>query len=228
MNPVILIAMYGRKKLVQTNLELLQKQKCTVVVITSSDSDYLFIRDLDMDNVHSCVAPNQPLGTKWQIGVDYCKNINADPLIILGSDDFLSSGFVEQAINYKELDLIFFTQWHIHDSLSKKDYFLRYKNFFALGSGRVFYKRFLDRNNWIVFDKDRSRLLDDYAFDSIKYYDKVLVNPPGMKLLSIKGAWEVMNPIEHILSASDKIDWWPEVSIDHHFGYDRKIKDLFQ
>ena len=228
MNPVILIAMYGRKQLVQTNLELLRKQNCKVVVITSTDPDYLFIRDLDMPNVEICVAPNHPLGKKWQIGVDYCKNLKADPLITLGSDDFLSSGFVDKAITFKELDFIFFTQWHIHDSINKKDYFLKYKNLFPLGSGRVFYKKFLERNNWILFDSERERLLDDYAFDSIKYDDRILINPPEMKLLSIKGRWETMNPMEKILEASEKIDWWPEMSIDHHFGFERQIKDMFQ
>jgi len=228
MNPVVLIAMYGRKRLVQTNLELLHKQKCKVVVITYSDSDYLFVREMDMDNVHICTAPNEPLGRKWQIGVDYCKNLGADPLITLGSDDFLSSGFVEQAVNYKELDFIFFTQWHIHDSLTGKDYFLKYKNMFPLGSGRVFFKRFLERNNWTLFDKDRSRLLDDYAWDSIKYHDRLMINPPGMKLLSVKGNWETMNTLEGILEASEKIEWWLDMSIDHHFGYDRPIKDIFK
>ena len=228
MNPVILMAMYGRKQLVQTNLELLRKQKCKVVVITSTDPDYLFIRDLDMPNVEICVAPNHPLGRKWQIGLDYCKNLNADPVVVVGSDDFLSDRFVEKALSFKELDFIFFTQWHIHDSVGKKDYFLKYKNVFPLGSGRVFFKRFLDKNGWILFDKERDRLLDDYAYEVVKYEDKILMNPDGMKLLSVKGSWETMNPMEKILQASDKIDWWPELNIDHHFGFERKIKDIFQ
>lgn len=218
MNPIVLIAMYGRRPLVKINLELLYKQKCKIVVITSSDPDYHFVRDLDFDNVRICTAPNQPLGKKWQIGVDFCKAAGADPLIILGSDDFLSSDFISKACEIKE-DFTFFTEWYIHDLINKKDYHLRYRNLFPLGSGRVFSKLFLDRNDWKIFDDTRSRLLDDYAWDNVKESDKILINPKGMKLLAVKGRWETINELEKILEA-ETIQWEPETKINSHFGFD--------
>ncbi len=224
MNPIVLIAMYGRKPLIQINLELLHKQNCKVVVITSSDSDYHFVRDLDFDNVRICTAPNQPLGKKWQIGVDFCRAANADPLIILGSDDFLSSAFISKACELKE-DFTFFTEWFIHDLISKKDYKLRYKKVFPLGSGRVFSKSFLDRNNWKIFDDTRSRLLDDFAFDNIKFADKIKINPEGMRLLAVKGRWETMNELDKILLAPS-IHWDPETKISDQIGYD--VHKIFQ
>lgn len=218
MNPIVLIAMYGRRPLVQINLELLNKQKCKIVVIASTDIDYLFIRDLDFDNVRICTAPNTPLGLKWQLGVDFCRAAAADPLIILGSDDFLSSDFIEKACAIKE-DFTFFTQWFIHDAVTKKDYRLKYKNLFPLGSGRVFTKKFLDRIDWKVFDETRGRLLDDYAFNNLKYQDQLRINPEGMKLLAVKGRWEVMNELDKILQA-ETIQWDPETRISDHFGFD--------
>jgi len=224
MNPIVLIAMYGRKPLVQINLELLHKQKCKVIVITSSDSDYHFVRDLDFDNVRICTAPNQPLGKKWQIGVDFCRAAQADPLIILGSDDFLSSDFISKACELKE-DFTFFTEWYIHDSIKKKDYKLKYRKVFPLGSGRVFSKSFLDRHDWKIFDDTRSRLLDDYAWQNIKGHDKTLVNPQGMKLLAVKGRWETMNDLDRILTA-DSIQWQPETKISDELGYN--VHQIFQ
>jgi hypothetical protein len=224
MNPVIVMAVWGRLRLVEINLQLLASQKCEVVVVTSLQQDFDFIRKLKHKNVHVVSHSNNPLGKKWQFGVDHARSLGANPVIILGSDDFLSSEFVEKAVEQaRQNEFIFFTEWSIFDSKTSNCYHLRYKKVFPLGSGRIYSSSFLDRKSWQIFDTGKDIHLDDFAWDNLDQLDKVIMNPPGLKLLAVKGNWEQLNPLNSILSAHS-ITWEPVKNLD--FGYD--VKQTFK
>lgn len=227
MNPTVLMAVYGRRELVEINLRLLHAQKCEIVVVASLPADFDYLRRLSIPHLQIVPAPNRPLGNKWQIGVDQCRILNANPLIILGSDDFLSSDFISQACELSKVnDFTCFNRWSIYDTKSKLAYSLQYNakmihaGFFPLGSGRIFSNRLLDRNYWQLFDSSRDRLLDDFAYYSLKEQDKIQFNPPGLSLLAVKGRWEQLNPLDKILTA-ETISWKKvtQKELDAEFGF---------
>jgi hypothetical protein len=232
MNPVVVMAMYGRRKLVETNLRLLSEQNCTVVVAASIYDDFNFLRELRIPNLQIIPTSNKPLGRKWQEGVDSCRILDANPLIILGSDDFLSQNFVKKACELaKEFDFVFFDKWFILDQQSGKQYSLRYNMMKhgkpPLGSGRIFSKAFLERHHWQLFDTSLNIKLDDFIYDNILSDDKILLNPDGMNILAVKGNHETMNPLNKILS-NQTIDWTPEKTIAGAFNFRKPIKELFE
>jgi hypothetical protein len=68
---------------------------------------------------------NLPLSNKWNFGLSYCKNLNFDYLLIMGSDDILTSHILKQ---YKifinnSIDFMGITDMYIYDLLKKKFYY---------------------------------------------------------------------------------------------------------
>lgn len=236
MNPIILIAMFGRRRLVEINLRLLAEQKCQIVVVASLQEDFAFLRSLKIPHLQIVPAPNNPLGAKWQVGVEQCRVLKADPLIILGSDDYLSADFVSRACQLSTaFDFVCFNTWSIYEAQTGKAYQLTYNKKmanggrFPLGSGRSYSGRFLDRKYWQLFDPSLNRLLDDFSWNSVKAPDVILFNPAGMSLLAIKGNWEQFNPLDKILSSPNIT--WERVKIedlDKVFNFKESIKQTFK
>jgi hypothetical protein len=213
MNPTVLMAVFGRRELVEINLRLLSAQSCQIVVVASLPSDFDYLRALAIPHLQIVPAPNRPLGNKWQVGADQCRILKADPLIILGSDDYLSGDFIRHAVELSKVnDLTCFNRWSVYDTKTRLAYALQYNDkmvhggFFPLGSGRIFSARFLNRNYWQLFDSSRDRQLDDFAYYALRVSDVIQFNPVGLALLAVKGGWEQFNPLEKLLTAPN-ISW---------------------
>jgi hypothetical protein len=228
MNPVVVMAMYGRRDLVEINLRMLS---CQVVVCCSTDEDYQFLRWLGLPNLKIVSTMNYPLGRKWQDGVNAARDLGADPLIILGSDDFLSTGFAEKASELsKKHDFTFFDEWFMYDQFTGRAYKCYYNmmkfNKPPLGSGRIFSKKFLIKHDWKVFDGSLNIKLDDFAYDRMNSDDEVCLNPPGLHVLAVKGRHDSMNPLERILRA-ETINWEYTDRLDSYFNFKKPIKTIF-
>lgn len=232
MNPVVVMAMWGRRQLVEVNLRLLSLQKCQIIVVASIQEDFDFLRGLQIPHLQIVPAPNNPLGRKWQTGVDQARILGANPVIICGSDDFFSANFIEKACNLSKYhDFIFFDNWFIHTPKERKNYFLRYNMMKydkpPLGSGRIYSHNFLEKRHWQLFDTGKDVHLDDFSWDNKKHEDKLLLNPADMNILAVKGNWEQLNPLDRILSSSS-IDWNFEKEIDKHFNFPQSVHETFK
>lgn len=206
MRTAVVMAMHGRHEIVKANL-LSLPVRCTKVVCATDKADFDFLHSLELNNLYTVSAPNEPLGLKWQRAVDNARTLEPDALIILGSDDFLSDGFIDSAAELAmNHDFVYFTKWYIFDQSKNESYFLNYKIHFPLGSGRIYSKRFLDRHNWTLFEKNLNVRLDDYAYDNMVNEDRILCDPYEMHLLSLKGKHQTMNSLDKILKA-DHIEW---------------------
>lgn len=227
MNPVIVMCVWGRLELVEINLRLLESQYCKVVCVVSTKQDHEFINRLKLPYVHLFEHANIPLGQKWQFGAECARKLGADPVIILGSDDYLSENFVRIGSKMSKYnDFIYFDRWMIYEPGTQKGYSLQYQTTFPLGSGRVFSKSFLDRYKWELFDTGRNYHLDEFIWDQTGFNDMILRNADGMNLLSIKGKWEAMNPLDKLLN-TERIKWDYENNLDKHFNFNRPIKEIF-
>lgn len=232
MNPIIVIACWGRLPLLEINLRMLLAQGAQVVVTVSLNQDANFIKGLKLKNVHMVTVANNPLGKKWQAGVNKARELGADPLIIVGSDDFLSANFVSKACNLSRYkDFIFFDHFFIHAPESGQNFYIKYNmerwDKPPIGSGRIYSKLLLERRNWGIFDPEADIHLDNYAWENKHHDDQLMCDPNGINVLAVKGSWECMNPMDKIL-LSDTIYWEEEKNIDQHFGYGKTVKDIFK
>jgi hypothetical protein len=215
------IAFKDRHKIMELNIKLLSKQTIVpaVILVVSNPADLIFANNLKKiyKNIFIRLWPNYPIGGKWDAGVKYAKLLNVNGVIILGSDDVISLGYIEEC--YRKIgkglgskigksDLVGNIRWMIYDK-SEKLYSLSYNDKVVpifLGGGRMFSKNFLDSCNWEVFKKYRARHLDDYGHYKVKEFsNKLELVSENHFILSFKGDWHVINTTDKILEAKSKI-----------------------
>ena len=218
----VVIAFKDRHNIVKLNIECLAKQSLVpaVVLVTSSISDYVFALNLKSSNPNVFIAlhQNYPIGGKWAAGVEYARRLNVKGLMILGSDDLLSLDYFKtcfDAIDHGKgssgtgADLIGNREWYIYDT-SETLYHLRYTDnvTIMLGGGKMFSKYFLDSLDWNIFVKNRPKHLDEYGYSLVKSFSNKfkIINTDNF-ILSIKGSWEVINPIHDILKAKHRVSY---------------------
>ena len=202
MNPTVLIATHERLEITSKNIESLLKQSVKPqIVLVVTDLDEIKYYQNKFEGIQIINEFNNPLGDKWQTGVDFSRSINPDPLIILGSDDILGDGYIEKVCELiaKGNDFVGIRRWWQHHE--GKAYHCDYlaKHSFPLGGGRCYSGKMLKRIDYKLFERQRNRHLDDYGWDNARNSGlKCLVidNPEqyGLSIHAIKGDWPVMNP----------------------------------
>lgn len=204
MKPVVLIATHNRVDITKRNIESLLRQsvKPFILLVCSEKNECDEFNDIDDVCVFAIIAPNKPLGAKWQNGVMYdFLGHKSNPLIITGSDDILGDGFIENACRLIEQGnhFIGLRQWWQHHE--GRAYLCKYmaRNNWPLGGGRVYSAEMLKAINYKVFDTKADKHLDDYGWQRVqrsRLKHLVLDNPQkeGLSIHAIKGDWPMMNP----------------------------------
>src|SRR6185295_597252 len=90
---IVVIPTYQRLEITTINIKLLLGQKFKIVLVVSDQYELNYYAKFP---VYIIVRPNNPLGNKWQEGLNYARRFNPDHVVILGSDDLLSKDFHEK------------------------------------------------------------------------------------------------------------------------------------
>lgn len=233
------IAFQGRHAVLEIVVRELLKvnerwdRRLGVVLAASDEADINFaarLRD-ELGDIGIVMTPNNPLGRKWQRAVDCARVADPDFLFITGSDDVLSASFViknVQLMERQELGTIAMAAprtWLLLDTTACSNeqdavfWQISYKNshhLMPLGAGRIYSKAFLDKVDGQIFDCALDRLLDDQGYNLVLAHSGVIYTTTlddGF-VLSVKGAWNSMNPTNVILEA-DSIAAGP---VEAHFA----------
>lgn len=197
-NPYVIIATHNRLSITKKNIECILPH-ARVIVVVSDQSEGMVFKNLFGDDVFVVHHNNFPLGSKWQAGVNAAKMLKADPLIINGSDDILSPEYFKkvEAFIANGYDFIGLKNWYVYDK--KEMFHFHYTPAQPLGGGRAYTAKLLNKLNWVLFDIDRNKLLDDLGYNKVRMQriKSILLYDP--LILSVKGDWPVMNPIDKML-----------------------------
>lgn len=203
MTPVVIIATHRRLDITCKNIESLLKQSFQpYIIIGCSDPHEATIFKTRYPQIDVTMSRNNPLGIKWQSLVLAAHQHCPSCLIITGSDDILGKGFIEQAQKYieKGYDFVGMKRWYVHDVKNKKVHLLDYRANLPLGGGRVYSREFLDSIDWKLFEP-KDKHLDDFGWKQVKdHAKKIIIDNDNLKILSVKGDWPVMNPVEKMLN----------------------------
>lgn len=212
-NPVVLICTHERIGITNFNIESLQRQslkpKIVLIVSTHFEQNYYQAKHPD---VYVYLRPNSPLGHKWYAGVQLARDLSPDPLIILGSDDILGEGFIQDACRLNK-DFIGLYYWFIHHE--GKAYLCEYLARQPLGGGRCYSYSLLEKLNWNIFDIKRNHLLDDHPLRRIRVLGVNCSTDHKLMIHAVKGDWPVLNPVNlkhrniKLISTHDSIDILP-------------------
>ena len=209
MNPVVLIATHQRLQVTSKNIESLMMQSVQpkIVLVVSDPTEWKFY-ERKYPEVLLCLAPNNPLGKKWQYGVDIAKTLNPNPLIICGSDDILGVDFIENACSLIKsgIDFIGLSRWHVYHN--KMLYTYDYNASLPLGGGRCYSAKALEEIRYKVFDSTKDKHLDDNGWKRINSTTlprKIVrdVKNEGLDIVSIKGSWPMLNPFNKFQSSGN-------------------------
>ncbi len=217
-NPVVVIATNNRIEITTKNISLLKAFKIVVVVSNYGEEEYF--KSL---GVYVVMTQNNPLGAKWQSGVNKARELEANPLIILGSDDFLSINYRTDTLqlHLKGFTFVGMTKWVSYDAVNGDIWNTEYTNFnknFPIGSGRSYTKSLLDQINWKIFDVRKNRLLDDLGYNQARNYGKIKLIDTA-EVLAVKGKWECLNPMRAYLTSKNIKAEKTDLSILKKFNY---------
>lgn len=193
MNPIVVIATQNRLEITSMNVELLLRQSVIpkiVLVVSTLQEKFYYQKKFPVITV---MHPNNPLGAKWQAGVREAFNQEANPLIILGSDDILGDGYIEASCNLVSSghDFVGLKHWYVH--YKGKAFLCEYLAKIPLGGGRIYSLRLLKKINAELFNPKLNRHLDDYALRRTQGYAIPYIHPT-LSIHAIKGDWPVLNP----------------------------------
>lgn len=195
--PVVVLATHKRVAITTINVDLLLQQDAHVVIVASDPSEIMsFIKRYAGKKVSVLLADNEPLGKKWQAGVNYAKGLEHTHLIIVGSDDILSRNFVKTSCEagYQVLGL---QQWFIYNPTNGELYLFLYKAAQPLGGGRCYHHKFLEDIDYKLFPVGAAKWLDDQGWAASEGYHRLqYYGHDAMSILAVKGDWPVMNPLE--------------------------------
>lgn len=211
---------------------LMGRQVC-ICLAASGAKDREFALDLQEQytNIGVVICQNNPLGNKWQTAVDCARKLSPRALLITGSDDLISADYIVNNLNILLDDEIetpamigprawYMTYYEEGEPIENaKVWSVTYRNqfhFMPLGAGRIYRADFLDLVDWQIFERKWDALLDDKGYDLVRQRGSFIYNPvldDGF-VLSIKGPWAAMNPIEAIKEA-------PSISVVELVGEER-------
>lgn len=187
MNVCAVIPTHNRKEITSINIQLLLRQGIKIVLVVSTEEERAFYSGFAIEVI---VRQNNPLGRKWQEGVNYARNLQPEYLIILGSDDILSKDFVEKYCG--QWLFVGFKAFYIYEN--GRVHLLSYLVNQCIGGGRVFHRDFLNAVGWQIFI-NKERLLDNKASElSTNFARCIELRFP--EVLAVKGNWPVLNPFD--------------------------------
>jgi hypothetical protein len=177
---VVPIPAHGREKLLRETIKLLKKQTHQVHIIVLGDTDS--VKNIaEEENVMFVHHPNQPLGSKWQKGVECARELGADAILMLGSSDWISDKWCETMIKEIErgADLVGKRNMLFMDVDHKNEYSLiswngyppwvHYRTMEPIGAGRMISKNILDKIHWHLFDKDAIKSMDFISLRNVLF-----------------------------------------------------------
>jgi hypothetical protein len=223
-NPVVVMATHQRVEITRKNIQLLLKQECKIVLVVSDAKESAYYYEM-FPQITVCFKPNNPLGAKWQYGVDNARELNPNPLIICGSDDILSKDFIKKVVlkMSQGWDMIGLTEWYTFDEVNNKFYKMKYKGvneFTPIGSGKCISKSLLEKMKYILFEMNANRKLDDMTFSKAKIHRAKIFLNGDLFVMAVKGNWPVLNSVKAYLTGKNvSAVEVKEEEIKTHFDY---------
>ena len=157
-------ALWGRRQLSELMLAHNRPLFDAAVAVCSTPEDAGIAIEHDWEVE---MAPNRPLGAKWNVGTDALRERTPDGVMTLGSDDFVTGGHVEACCEAMErgFDMAGAAECYIYDTLTHR--LVRIEGNPQHGAGRMYSREVLEAVNWKPWEGSRDRGLDGSAFSSV-------------------------------------------------------------
>lgn len=196
MKVLALTCTHGRSQIVDVFLHHLEYE-CLIV-----DSNYDVLTS-ETDIMPQWAIPkeinyfsfsNKKLGEKWNFGLQQCKEVDFDYLLITGSDDIFSPGLIDHLVKQKVhyAGLLDFYFYDTERDLLKYCPGLKYDRAGEPhGAGRIIHRSVLESLNWVLWDDKINHGLDASMTKRLKTLDiktHFCKIPDGMFAVDLKSS----------------------------------------
>ncbi len=230
MKTIALIASYNREIILQDCINQIKPQVDDIVLVGSSE----WVDGTQGCNVEKKIAKkndliyvdhtNKVLGSKFQSGLNRCRDLKADAVLICGSDDLISNDYIyEVSLNWKrqvEAGWIIYgkRRWNVYNPMVDDLCFMSYKRRSDfVGAGRVIGTNLLHALDWQIFPTEAVGC-DLYSWNVMEKHRLTIIDMNFGRVLSVKGDWDMLDSWDQLLSS-------PELDISH-VAVERKQKFL--
>jgi glycosyltransferase involved in cell wall biosynthesis len=212
-----LIASFGRDAILRDCISCIKPQVDNIVLVGSSEWTAQF-GNREYNNTEKHIAKelgliyvdhkNSPLGQKWQAGLNKCRELKPDAVLICGSDDLLASDWVEKSVESVEPfgHLSFLTgiqRWWAYNPIKHELIIIEYltnMRIDPIGAGRLIGKEALDKVDWQIFPSEAIGC-DLYSYHRLQKYSQYMDTRIKSVVLSVKGNWAMLDSWEQLLGA---------------------------
>lgn len=185
---------------------------CVLVFSESAEADNFLEGSLHSESCLVLLCPNEPLGNKWQEGVQAASELAPEHLLISGSDDIIKHDFIAHALalfrDNRELCFIGVSCWTVqlkNQACYRACYEAsKFGQTRVLGAGRFYSKSFLESLKWNLFHRVFESGLDvkaELKLNALSNGRKVVFSDQPHYVVSRKGGWDMKTPFSSMVSA---------------------------
>tara|TARA_Y100000590_G_C15546772_1_gene949297 strand:- start:87 stop:1109 length:1023 start_codon:yes stop_codon:yes gene_type:complete len=213
---VAIIPVFGREKLFKYTIRrLYEKNKINhVIVLGESESERI---TAEKEGAIFIKHNNKPLGAKWNAGFQYSKKFNPDAVLFVGSSDWISKDWINNAYPYilYGYGYVGKSDFYMLDINNKNIRTCRWLGYLCdrknetIGIGRLISKNLLEKINYTPFENDKNNSMDYCMYKKcINNNFKIKILDNSSIFLSIScNLWENMHKFKyHYEGAQKKIN----------------------
>ena len=205
MKIIALIASHGRDAILRDCISCIKPQVDDIVLVGSSE----WVDSTQGCNIAKKIAKeedliyvdhtNKVLGRKWQAGLDRCRGLDPDAVLICGSDDLIEKDYLDDFCGIKVAGV---GSWYVYNPINEICISCSYKiRKDPLGAGRVIPAHRLRQYNWDIFPYESGVGCDGYSYlrtAGNKGWDNL-----GKTVLSVKGDWDAIDTWEMLYNSTN-------------------------
>jgi len=200
---VAVMPVSGREELFPITIKrLFQQEDVHMDVVAVCDTPDEFILARASGAAPMLAMNDETLGAKWQMGVEYASQGVPDAIMIVGSGNWFTNGWVKTLYPYlDDYDMVGSEAMYAYQIREKDRILIHWGGYHTngrkgdmLGAGRLISRRILDKVNWQIYNTSLNSALDRSITRKLRLHGaKTLTLPQGDEMILKVGSWKWKN-----------------------------------
>ena len=199
---VAVMPVSGREELFPITIKrLFQQEDIHMDVIAVCNTAKEFTLALTNDAAPILAYNDMTLGAKWQMGINFARQCDPDAIMIVGSGNWFTNGWVKTLYPYlDDYDMVGSEAMYVYQIREKDRVLIHWGGYHTsrkgdmLGAGRLASRRILDRADWQIYNVNQEQGLDRSMTNILRRHGaKTLTLPQGDEMILKIGSWKWKN-----------------------------------
>jgi hypothetical protein len=199
---VAVMPVKGREELFPLTIKRLYRQEDVHMdVIAVCDTANEFTLALANNAAPMLAYDDMTLGAKWQMGVNFARQCDPDAIMIVGSGNWFTNGWVKTLYPYlDDYDIVGSEAMYVYQIRKRDQVMIHWGGYHAarkgdmLGAGRLISRRMLDKVDWQIYNTNLDQGLDRSMTDILRRHGaKSLTLPQGDEMILKVGSYKWKN-----------------------------------